>query len=266
MASSVGVIGGSGLGDLVGGDGRPVATPYGECTVTVGELGGREVAFIARHGAGHTVPPHRINARANVWALARLGVRAVVSTAAVGSLRPELAPERFAIADQLVDRTTARAGTYFDGADGVVRHVPFAEPFCPELRALAAAAMPDAAPAATVAVIDGPRFSTAAESRILRGHGVDLVNMTLCPEVALAAELGMGTVALCFVTDTDGGISADDPDAASAELVFGRLTAAKPRIAGALERIVGAVPASYAPRPLIDDDAIAAVLARPVVR
>ncbi|MFB9643583.1 MTAP family purine nucleoside phosphorylase [Agromyces lapidis] len=265
MADSVGVIGGSGLGELVGGDRRPVATPYGEAVVTVGELGGREVVFIARHGAGHTVPPNRVNARANAWALACLGVRAIVSTAAVGSLRAELAPERFAIADQLVDRTTGRAGTFFDGADGVVRHLPFAEPFCPELRGLAAAAIPDAAPAATVAVIDGPRFSTAAESRILREHGVDLVNMTLCPEVALAAELGMGTVALCFVTDTDSGNAHDDPDAASAELVFRRLAAAKLRITTALERLVGAVPDSYAPRPTIDDDAIRIVLARPAV-
>jgi 5'-methylthioadenosine phosphorylase len=262
MASIVGVIGGSGLGDLVVGVQREVATPYGSAALTVGELAGRQVAFLARHGAGHTIAPHRIDARSNLWALASLGVRAVVSTAAVGSLRSEYPPESFAIADQLVDRTVGRADTYFD--DGMVRHLPFAEPFCPMLRGLAIESMPDAARRSTVAVIQGPRFSTAAESRILRDAGADLVNMTLCPEVALAAEIGIGTVALCLVTDTDSGTSPGDPDAVTAELVFRRLAAARPRIAAAVERIVAAVPADYAPRPLMDDAAIAELRSRRV--
>jgi 5'-methylthioadenosine phosphorylase len=265
MANIVGVIGGTGLGELVdGGETLDVPTPFGPAIVTVGELGARPIAFLARHGAGHTIAPHLINARANLWALASLGVRAVVSTAAVGSFRPTFPTESLALADQLVDRTFGRADTYFDA--GLVRHLPFAEPFCPVLRSIAVEALPDAAPRATVAVIQGPRFSTSAESRILRDSGVDLVNMTLCPEVALAAEIGIGTVTICIVTDTDSGTSADDPDAVTAELVFRRLAEAKSRIVAAIERIVAAVPDDYVPRPLIDDEAIAVLRAMPVAR
>jgi 5'-methylthioadenosine phosphorylase len=265
MTNIVGVIGGTGLGELVvGGETREVPTPFGPATVTVGDLGSRPVAFVARHGAGHTIAPHLINARANLWALASLGVRAVVSTAAVGSLRPAFPTESFALADQLVDRTFGRADTYFDA--GLVRHLPFAEPFCPVLRSIAIEALPDAAPRATVAVIQGPRFSTTAESRILRDSGVDLVNMTLCPEVALAAEIGIGTVTICIVTDTDSGSSADDPDAVTAELVFRRLAEAKPGIVAAIECIVAEVPSDYEPRPLIDDEAVATLLRMPVTR
>ncbi|WP_353828439.1 MTAP family purine nucleoside phosphorylase [Agromyces sp. SYSU T0242] len=261
---TVGLIGGSGLAALVDGETTDRPTPFGPATVTTGALGGRPVAFLARHGAGHTIPPHRINARANMWALASLGVRAVVSTAAVGSLRRELPPESWAIPDQLLDRTWGRADTYYDG--DLVRHLPFADPFCPELRRIALDAVPDAAPRATVAVIQGPRFSTRAESAVLRATGIDLVNMTLCPEVALAAELGMGTVTLCLVTDTDTGHVEEDPDAVTAELVFRRLAEARPRVLAALERIVAAIPVGYAPPPLIDDEAVAHVLSRPVAR
>ncbi|GAA1835118.1 MTAP family purine nucleoside phosphorylase [Agromyces salentinus] len=264
MASIVGLIGGTGLGDLVDGDIRHVATPYGSAEIIVGEFAGRSVVFVARHGAGHTVAPHRIDARSNLWALASMGVRAVVSTAAVGSLRSELPPESLAIPDQLVDRTHGRPDTFYD--EETVRHLPFAEPFCPVLRGLATDALPDAAPRATVAVIQGPRFSTAAESRLFRDSGVDLVNMTLCPEVALAAELGIGTVTLAIVTDTDSGNFADDPDAATAELVFRRLATVRGRVVEAVGRIVEAIPEAYAPRPLIDDEAIALILARPALR
>ncbi|BDZ54537.1 MTAP family purine nucleoside phosphorylase [Agromyces marinus] len=260
----VGIVGGTGLGSLIEGEEREHATPYGPVRVTLGRFGGRPVAFLARHGAAHTVTPHRIPARANLWAFADLGVRAIVSTAAVGSLRAEHAPESWAIPDQLLDRTYGRADTFYDG--DLVRHLPFADPFCPVLRRTAISAVPDAAARACVAVIQGPRFSTRAEADVLRGAGADLVNMTLCPEVALAAELGMGTVTLCLVTDTDTGRDEGDPDAVTADLVFRRLADARPRMAAALERIVSAVPAGYAPRPLIDDEAIAHVLARPVMR
>ncbi|MFC9917442.1 MTAP family purine nucleoside phosphorylase [Agromyces binzhouensis] len=261
---TVGVIGGTGLAALIDGATHERATPFGPAIVTEGELGGRRVAFLARHGDGHTIPPHRINARANAWALADLGVRAIVSTAAVGSLRAELPPESWAIPDQLLDRTWGRADTFYDGS--LVRHLPFAEPFCPELRRVAVEAVPDAAPRATVAVIQGPRFSTRAESAVLRDAGVDLVNMTLCPEVALAAELGMGTVTLCLVTDTDTGHVEDDPDAVTAELVFRRLAEARPRVLASVERIVAAIPPDYVPRELMDAEAIGHVLGLPVVR
>ncbi|GAA1057716.1 5'-methylthioadenosine phosphorylase [Agromyces luteolus] len=261
---TVGVIGGTGLAALIDGEAREHATPFGTAAVTSGELGGRAVVFLARHGDGHTIPPHRINARANAWALADLGVRAVVSTAAVGSLRAEFPTQSWAIPDQLLDRTAARDDTFYDGS--LVRHLPFADPFCPELRRVAIEAVPDAAPRATVAVIQGPRFSTRAEASVLRDAGADLVNMTLCPEVALAAELGMGTATLCLVTDTDTGHVEDDPDAVTAELVFRRLAEARPRVLASLERIVAAIPAEYAPRELIDDEAIAHVLGLPVAR
>ncbi|GAA1507126.1 5'-methylthioadenosine phosphorylase [Agromyces terreus] len=264
MAQATAVIGGTGLYALVDGEARTIATPYGAASVTAGVLEGRDVVFLARHGSGHSTPPHRIDARANAWALASLGVRALVSTAAVGSLRAELPPMSFALADQLLDRTWGRADTFFDGDDGLVRHLPFAEPFCPELRAIARAALPDAAPRATVAVIQGPRFSTAAESALLRAQGADLVNMTLCPEVALAAELGIGTATICVVTDTDAGTSDEDPDRVTAELVFRRLDEARPRLVDAIARIVAAIPDGYAPRELMDRTAIDAVLARPV--
>ncbi|GAA1058688.1 MTAP family purine nucleoside phosphorylase [Agromyces bracchium] len=261
---AVGVIGGTGLAALVDGETSEHATPFGTALVTSGELAGRPVAFLARHGDGHTIPPHRINARANAWALADLGVRAVVSTAAVGSLRAEFPTQSWAIPDQLLDRTWGRGDTFYDAS--LVRHLPFAEPFCPDLRRIAVEALPDAAPRATVAVIQGPRFSTRAEASLLRDSGADLVNMTLCPEVALAAELGMGTVTLCLVTDTDTGHVEDDPDAVTAELVFRRLAEARPRVLASLERIVAAIPADYSPRELIDGEAIAHVLGLPVVR
>lgn len=256
QTATIGVIGGSGLYDLFGeGEQREitVVTPYGEPVVlTIGQVAGRAVAFVARHGKDHSVPPHRLNARATMWAMASVGVRAVVATAAVGSLNAALPIGSLAVADQLVDRTHGRADTYFDGS--LVRHLPFSDPWGSALRALAVQACPEIADGATVLVIQGPRFSTRAESRINRDTGVDLVNMTLYPEVALAAEIGIDTVALCVVTDVDSGESADE--AVTADAVFARLAEARPRLISAIERIVAAVPLDYAARPLIDHDAV----------
>lgn len=272
MPIPIAVIGGSGLYELLDdGASRVIRSPYGDAEVTVGTLGGRKIVFLPRHASRHSVPPHRINERANLWALASLGVRAVVSTAAVGSIDPALRPGAFAIADQLLDRTWGRHDTYFDGdavdaaGEPLVRHLPFAQPFCPVLRGLAVDTLPSAAPAATVAVIPGPRFSTAAESAVLRHSGAHLVNMTLCPEVALAAELGMGTVTICVITDTDSGEADDGTDAVTAELVFSRLSDALAELTAGISRLVAAIPDDYAPRPLIDQAAIDAVLAQRVI-
>lgn len=263
----IAVIGGSGVYSLFDGDGtaganatdHAISTPYGTTiTVTIGMLGERRVAFVPRHGADHSTPPHRIDARPLLWALAALGVRAVVSTAAVGSLTPDMPVGSFVLPDQLVDRTHGRADTYFD-AD-VVRHLPFADPFCPELHDIARGAVPEAIAGGTVVVIQGPRFSTRAESRINRASGIDLVNMTLLPEVALAAELGVGTATLCIVTDVDSGELVADPEAVTAEVVFARLAAAVPGIRSAIGAIVAAIPEDYAPRELIDADSVAVVL------
>jgi len=264
----IGVIGGSGLETLL----DPatsrrvrVETPYGDASadVVVGALGGRAVAFLPRHGAGHRLAPHEINARANVWALARLGVRAIVSTSAVGSLDAGIRPETFVVPDQLLDRTHGRADTYYGG--GEVQHLRFADPFCPVLSAAAAAALERIGErvraGGTTAVVQGPRFSTRAESRWLRQAGAHLVNMTQYPETALAAELNVGVVNLSFVTDLDAGDDADDAEAASAGLVFERMARGVPRIRAAVAAVVAAIPADYAPRRLVDEDAAARVRA-----
>jgi 5'-methylthioadenosine phosphorylase len=256
----IAVIGGSGLYELFDDQactGYTVATPYGEVNVTRGTIDGRDVLFLPRHGTDHSVPPHLIPARAIIWALASTGVRVLISTAAVGSLNPDLPVGTIAVADQLVDRTHGRADSYFDGS--TVRHLPFADPFGSHARRLALEACPELVDGATVLVIQGPRFSTRAESRMNRASGIDLVNMTLYPEAALAAELGIDMVALCVVTDVDGGENAED--AVTAEMVFARLAEARPRLIVAIGRIAASVPLDYAARELIDRAAVAEVLA-----
>lgn len=265
----IGVIGGSGLYDLIepgSGERMPVSTPYGltSSDVMLGRFAGRHIAFLTRHGRGHTVPPHKINYRANMWALASLGVRAIVTTSAVGSVSASLAPGSFVVPDQLIDRTWGREDTYFDGSE--VQHVPLADPYCPHLRAVAAESLTALGETfvagGTTVVIQGPRFSTRAESHWFRAAGASIVNMTQYPEVALAAELNVGLVNLSFVTDTDAGSVADPVDAAvNAQRVFDRMAAAQPRILAAIEAIVGAVPLDYEPRSLVAPDAVARVLA-----
>lgn len=252
------VIGGSGLYELFDdSETVQIETPYGTAVdVSVGSIAGRQVAFLPRHGRDHSLPPHRIDARATIWALASMGVRALISTAAVGSLNPALPVGTICVAGQLVDRTHGRADTFFDGV--VVRHLPFADPFGNDLRMLALAACPEITDGGTVLVIQGPRFSTRAESHINRAAGIDLVNMTLYPEIALAAELGIDAVALCLVTDLDTGESA--ADAVTADAVFAVLAEGRPRLLSAIERIVSAVPPDFVGRELLDHDAIVQVL------
>ena len=254
-AARIAVIGGSGLYSLVDGEPQRVETPYGPAVVTTGELAGRPVAFLTRHGVDHSVAPHLINYRANVWALASLGVRAIVSSAAVGGITAP--PGSFVLSDQFIDRTWGRADTFYDR--GSVQHLPAADPFCPVLREVAIAAVPDASPTGTVVVIQGPRFSTRAESEWFRTAGADIVNMTLYPEVPLAAELNIGTVNLAYVTDAD---AAPADEQLTAELVFGRFAEAQPRIIAAIEAIVAGIPDDYEPRSLIAPAEVAAVLGR----
>jgi 5'-methylthioadenosine phosphorylase len=258
------VIGGSGLYDLIGSpQRRAVRTPYGtpSAEIAVGEFAGRTVAFLARHGAGHALTPRRVPHRANLWALASLGVRAVIATAAVGSLDPQLRPGTFVVPDQLLDRTGRTDDTYYDTD---VQHLPFADPFCPGLRAALAdglhACREPAVTSATTAVIRGPRFSTRAESRALRAEGADIVNMTQYPEAALAAELGVGYAGLAFVTDMDAGARADDPPV-TAPVVLKRLSEARPRMVAVLDAAIRALPGDYAPRELVDPAAVRTVLA-----
>lgn len=203
-----GVIGGSGFYTFFGDDARAVTvdTPYGSpsAPITVGGVGGHEVAFLPRHGRNHEFSPHTVPYRANMWALRSLGVRRIFAPCAVGSLTPQHGPGTVVVPDQLVDRTRSRDDTYFD-AGGI--HVGFADPYCPSLRA-AATGRAGVVDGGTMVVIQGPRFSTRAESRWFADQGFTLVNMTGYPEAVLARELEMCYAAIALVTDLDAGIEA----------------------------------------------------------
>jgi 5'-methylthioadenosine phosphorylase len=259
--ASIAVIGGSGLYSLFDtSTPTTVDTPYGSVVVSLGELAGRPVAFLPRHGTDHSVAPHLVNYRANIWALASLGVKAIISSAAVGGVSAEVPIGSLVLTDQYIDRTHGRSDTFYDR--GSVQHLGSADPFCPELHEVAIAALGDEVrPAGTVVVIQGPRFSTRAESQWFAAAGADIVNMTLYPEVPLASELNIGTVNLAFVTDSDAAPSDEE---LTAELVFARLRSAVPKIIAAITSIVAAIPADYAGRELIAPAEVAAVLARPV--
>jgi 5'-methylthioadenosine phosphorylase len=206
----LGVIGGSGFYTFFESETRnvDVDTPYGRpsAPVTVGAIGEHEVAFLPRHGATHQFSPHTVPFRANMWALRKLGVRRVFGPCAVGSLNPENGPGAVVVPDQLVDRTTGRADTYFDSG-GV--HVDFADPYCPTLRA-AVTGLPGVVDGGTMVVVQGPRFSTRAESRWFASAGFSLVNMTGYPEAVLARELEICYAAICLVTDLDAGVAAGE--------------------------------------------------------
>jgi 5'-methylthioadenosine phosphorylase len=202
----IGVFGGSGfyrfLDDV---EEVPVATPYGppSAPIRIGHVEGTEVAFMPRHGDEHALPPHRINYRANVWAMQEVGVRRIIGPCACGSLKPELHPGTFVVADQFVDRTRAREDSFYDGPQ--TTHVAAADPYCPELRnTLVEAARELEIPVVeggTVVVIQGPRFSTRAESRWFSAAGWDVVNMTAYPEAWLARELELCYANVSLVTD-----------------------------------------------------------------
>jgi 5'-methylthioadenosine phosphorylase len=206
---TVGVIGGSGVTQLFEkGPTRShrVATPWGAPSGAIeeGEVGGMRVLFLPRHGVGHTIPPHRVNYRANIDALRTLGAEAVVTVSSVGSLKEELAPGTFVLPSQFVDLTKQRPTTFFDG--GRVYHVSLADPFCPDLSRTAAAVGREAglpfAEGRTYVCIEGPRFSSRAESKFYRTFA-DVIGMTLVPEVVLARERALCYLCLAMVTDYD---------------------------------------------------------------
>jgi 5'-methylthioadenosine phosphorylase len=202
------VIGGSGfytfLDDV---ETVEVDTPYGppSAPIAVGTVGGRSVAFLPRHGPGHRFPAHQVPYRANLWALRSLGVRQVLAPCAVGGLQVELGPGTFVVPDQLVDRTTKRVQTYYDEN---ACHVAFADPFCGRLRGHLQEGLADLAPVdgGTLVVIDGPRFSTRAESKWYASHGWSVIGMTTHPEAILARELALCYATVCLVTDHDAGV------------------------------------------------------------
>lgn len=214
MPVRIGIIGGTGVYDPAMLDNpreETVETSYGSVTVSVGEYRGKQVAFLARHGRGHSIPPHLVNYRANIRALQKLGVKTVLATAAVGSLNPSMKPGDFVCVDQFLDFTKSRPQTFFEGGPAGVVHVDMTEPYCPEVRELlyraGRALRLSIHNGGTYACTEGPRFETPAEINMLRQMGGDLVGMTGVPEVVLAREAEMCYAALAVVTNFAAGIS-----------------------------------------------------------
>ena len=209
LRAEIAVIGGSGFYSFF--DDEPehvdVDTPFGRpsAPITVGEVAGRTTAFLPRHGAHHEFPAHRVPYRANLWSLRSLGVRQVFAPCAAGSLSPALGTGTIVVPDQLVDRTSGRVQTYFD--EGAV-HVEFADPYCPSLRR--AVLRHGAVDGGTMVVVEGPRFSTRAESRWYAAQGWTVINMTGHPEAVLARELELCFASVALITDIDAGVNVGD--------------------------------------------------------
>ena len=243
--AEIGIIGGSGFYELLtDATDVEVTTPYGEpaAPLTVGRLAGRTVAFLPRHGRDHRYPPHRVPFRANVHALWSLGVRSIVGPCSVGSLQPGIEPGDFVVVDQLVDRTWGRPDTFHDAAP--VQHQAFADPYDAGLRATLVRAGREIGATVhdggTMVVINGPRFSTRAESVWFRSMGWHVVNMTGYPEAVLAAELGIPYATVALVTDHDAGVDGHVP--VTMETVFAVMRQNVSRVRTLLEIAVPDLP------------------------
>ncbi len=208
--ATIGIIGGTGLYDISMDSVREVmlSTPYGDPSgpITTGEMGGVAAAFLPRHGIGHRISPSELNSHANIHAFKQLGVERVVSVSAVGSLQEQIAPLHMVVPDQLIDRTRLRGNTFF--GDGLVAHISFADPFCPDLSARLADAVEEDSSATvhrggTLVVMEGPAFSTRAESALYRSWGASIIGMTALPEAKLAREAEMCYATLACATDYD---------------------------------------------------------------
>jgi 5'-methylthioadenosine phosphorylase len=216
--ADIGIIGGSGFSRFLDVEGTvAVETKWGapSSPVTIAEVAGIRVAFLPRHGPGHSLPPHRINYRANIAAMSELGVGALIAPFAAGSLRPEIHPGDLVVVDQFVDRTSGRADTFHDDfADGP-QHASMADPYYSRLRSVLVdvgrSHRFDVHDGGTVVVVGGPRFATRAESAWYRSAGWHVINMTQYPEAALAAEAAIPFAGLALVTDYDSGVE-EDPD------------------------------------------------------
>ncbi len=210
--ADIGIFGGSGFYSFIDEVKEYVIdTPYGEASdhVFIGDLEGRMVAFLPRHGRYHQYPPHAINYRANLWTMKELGVKRIIAPGACGSLQPEIEPGHFVFCDQFVDRTKGRADTFYDGP--LSTHISTEEPYCLELRQIACQVAGEMGipyhPNGTAVIIQGPRFSTKAESRWYINSGWSVINMTQYPEVVLARELGICYLNVSLVTDWDVGLA-----------------------------------------------------------
>jgi len=208
--AEIGIFGGTGIYDsdlLQDAKEITIDTPYGKTSdsITVGVFKDRNIAFMPRHGKKHTIPPHMINFRANIWAFKELGIKRIIAPSAVGSLKEEIKPGDFALPTQFLDFTKSRKGSFSE--DGRVIHISVADPFCPELQKAVTKVVQDQDVTmhnnCTYVCIEGPRFSTKAESKFFRGTGADIIGMTLVPECQLAREAQMCYVSISTVTDYD---------------------------------------------------------------
>jgi 5'-methylthioadenosine phosphorylase len=246
--ADIGVFGGSGFYEFVDDlEERVVSTKWGEPSgpVTIGTIGANRVAFIARHGRRHHLPPHRVNYRANVAAMKELGVGLLLAPFAAGSLQPTIHPGDFVVVDQLVDRTSGRADTFYDDFDDGPHHVSLADPYDEDARSVLARAAEQLGirvhDSGTVVVVQGPRFSTRAESAWYRSFGWDVVNMTQYPEAALAREADIRYAGVALVTDYDTGLEGmPGVEPVTQEQVFGFFEGNVHRIR---DLLVAAIPA-----------------------
>ncbi len=247
--ASTAVIGGSGLYEMDGlrdVQAVRVRTPFGDPSdeIVVARLGGHQLAFLPRHGRGHRLTPSEVNSRANIYALKTLGVKRIISISAVGSMREEIAPLHVVVPDQLLDRTRGRHSTFF--GNGIVAHIGFADPFCPDLSALVAKTAVDCGATVhkggTYVCIEGPAFSTKAESRVYRQWGVDVIGMTALPEAKLAREAEICYATLAFVTDYD--VWHESAETVSVEMIVGNLLRNVALAKRIIRAVVPAVPES----------------------
>ncbi len=244
----IGVIGGSGLYSMEGFEGREeksLNTPWGPPSdpYVLGRLSGREVAFLSRHGRGHRFSPSEINYRANIWAMKMLGVERILSLSAVGSLKEELHPRDFLIPDQFFDRTKTRLSTFF--GDGLVAHVSFADPICPQLAEVVELCSQQAGVHArrggTYVCMEGPAFSTRAESNVYRSWGMDVIGMTNLTEAKLAREAEICYVTIAMVTDYD--CWHPEHDAVTVQDILGHLAANAKSAQAVVAQAVRSMPA-----------------------
>jgi 5'-methylthioadenosine phosphorylase len=244
----IGVLGGSGLyamAELADVEERRISTPFGEPSdvITIGSLGGTRVAFLPRHGRGHRLLPAEIPVRANIYALKSLGVRWLLGASAVGSMREEIEPLHMVVPDQIIDRTRGRVSTFFGG--GLVGHVSLAQPFCPTLSRLLGEAAERAGATvhrgATYLCMEGPQFSTRAESLLYRSWGVSIIGMTAMPEARLAREAELHYALIAQSTDYD--CWRESAEAVSADLVVANVAKNIATVRRALAELVPRVPA-----------------------
>ncbi|MGC9992878.1 MAG: S-methyl-5'-thioadenosine phosphorylase [Candidatus Cybelea sp.] len=245
LRADIGVFGGSGFYSLIANAREAwVETPYGAPSdkVALGEIAGRRVAFLPRHGKDHRFPPQAINYRANLYAMKKLGVKWIVAPTACGSLLESVPPGSMVVADQLVDRTSGRKDTFYDGP--ITTHVSFADPYCPTMRPIAIQALKsldiETFERGTVVVIQGPRFSTRSESKWFQSQGWEVINMTQYPEAYLARELEMCYVNISLITDYDVGL--EGMPAVSHHEVIEVFNRNNERVKNAIGRIIEKIP------------------------